>query len=168
MADRLGEKLAALIADLNSLDAANTTGKRHDLANDALACPCDELVGQVEHQNGSTLDSVHEIRVGNDVLGQRDARQVLYILVQAVDQLGELLRLGGQGRLRVVVLAGLGNGVLLLKHPHAHLLLEQVRVLGDVLAHDLGDGGAPVARADDGDAVLLGVHAEGGVACHIA
>ena len=145
VADGLGEQLAALIADLDTLDAADTACERHDLANDALARPRNELVGQVEDQDSRSLNSVDKIRVRNNVLRQRHARQVLDVLVQAVDQLSELLRLGRKLRVGVVVLAVLGDCVLFLKHPHAHLLLEQIRVLGDVLANDFCDGGSPVA-----------------------
>ena len=83
-----------------------------------------------------------QIRDGHDVLRQSDARQILDVLVLLVDHFGEL-------PLRPVLQLD-----RLLVHPHGHLRFD-VREAGAVAPDEGGDGRAPVAAADDTDAVML-------------
>ncbi|KAI7451852.1 Glycerol-3-phosphate dehydrogenase [Hortaea werneckii] len=132
--------LAAGLGHIDTLHAANAAGEGHDVAPEGIAGLGDELVGQVEDEDGGALDGVEQVRVGDDVVGQGDVGQVLDVLMEGVDEGGELLGLAGELVAGVVVLAGLGDLVLLLEHPHLHLLFEDIIVLLAVLGHDLGDG----------------------------
>ena len=77
---------------------------------------------------------------------RRAYRQVLDVLVLGVDDVGQVLAVH-----------------LLLEDPHVHVVLELIGA-EHVAADDLGDRRAPVARADDGDLLLLrgGRAVEGG------
>ena len=79
---------------------------------------------------------------GHDVLGQLDARQVLDVLVLLVDHLGQL-PLGAVLQLD-----------RLLIDPHGNLRFD-VGQPGAVPPDEGGDGRAPVAAADDADAIVL-------------
>lgn len=91
-------------------------------------------MGQVEHQQVGVLGHLDNIRLGPQVLGELDTRKIAHVLVVGVDDLGQVAAVD-----------------LLLKHPHVHIVLEQVRSGGSVFSKDFGDGGAPVAGADYGD-----------------
>jgi hypothetical protein len=52
-----------------------------------------ELMGQVEDQDGRAFNCLLDRGVGDNILGQSDTRQVFEIFVVLVDQFGELLRL---------------------------------------------------------------------------
>ncbi|KAL1835225.1 hypothetical protein VTK73DRAFT_5974 [Phialemonium thermophilum] len=164
LADPLAEEADALVGDVDALDAADAAGEGHDVALELAAHVGDELVRQVEDQDGGVAHGVGQRRVGAHVVGQADALEVLHVLVAGVDDLGELARLVAAGR--VVVRRVAGEDDLLLVDPHLHRLFEDVRVLARVLGDDLGDGGPPVAGADDGDLVPLLVEAEAVGACH--
>ena len=98
---------------------------------------------QDEDEYGRVLARIGEIGVRDDVGRQGDAGQVLDVLVERVEELGELLRLRGELGARVVVAGLLGDGHLLLVHPHVDALFEERRVCGDVLGDKLGHRGAP-------------------------
>src|ERR1700709_2769085 len=93
LAYALGEQLAALVRHRQTLDTTYTARIRHDLALQLIARLANELMWQVEDQYTRILDRIYHVWVGNDVLRQRDVGEVLRVLVQAVDQLGELPRL---------------------------------------------------------------------------
>ena len=79
---------------------------------------------------------------GHDILGQLDARQILDILVLLVDDLGQL------------ALGAILQLDHLLVHPHGNLRFD-VRQTGAVASDEGGDGRAPVAAADDANAIVL-------------
>lgn len=53
----------------------------------------DELMGQVEDENGRVLDGVVDGGVGDEVVGEGDAGEVFDVFVVVVDDAGELLGL---------------------------------------------------------------------------
>ena len=144
--DPLREQVGTLLVDVDTLDARDGAGIGGDLALDGLAGADDELVRQVEDQDGAVLDGVDQIRVGHEVGGQLDAGQVLDVLMLGVDNLGQVL-----GALAIVD--------LFLEHPHLDRGLEQRGVAGGIFSHDLSNGTSPVlcrhelacARIPDGE-----------------
>lgn len=94
----------------------------------------EELVGDVEDDDVCALDGVEQVWISHQILWQLDVWQVLDVLVLCVDDVGEVLAANG-----------------LLEDPHVDSCGKEILVDGRVLGDDLGDGGAPVTRADDGD-----------------
>lgn len=127
----LGEEVGTFLVDVDTLDAGDGTGVGGDLALDGLARADDELMGQVEDQDGAVLDGIDQIRVGDEVGGQLDAGQVLDVLVLRVDDLGQVL-----GTLAIVD--------FLLKDPHLHGGLEDGGVGCGIFSHDFGNSTSPV------------------------
>ena len=155
LADVVGNKLNLVVGDRDTLDAADAASIWRNVILDLPADVANELVGKVEDKDARVLDGVYQRGVGDNVVRQRDAREVLDVLVVCVDDMGELLGLlADRG---IEVLGVLGEGDVLLVNPHLDILLEGIGVLGAVLSNELGHGGAPVTGTDDGNLVLLGV-----------
>ena len=143
VANGLGEQMRTLLVHINTLDAGDTTGEGQDLALDLLAGLDDELVRQVEHQDGAILDGIDDVGVCDQVGWQVDTRKVLDVLMGLVDDLCQGLRALAERRGRVVVTRVLGDLNLFLEHPHLDLLLEERRVAGSIFSDDLGDSASP-------------------------
>lgn len=105
----------------------------------------DELVRHVEDEDCGVSDGVGQGGIGNEVVGELDTGEVLYIFVQDVDEVGELLGGLAEGGVGIVVLGVFGHGDLFFVYPHLHLFFEQVGICACVLGDDFGDCGAPTA-----------------------
>lgn len=147
-ADGFGEQRDIGAGHVHALDAGDPARVGQDGAGHVEAELVDELVGQVEDQDGGVLDRGAEGGVGVQVGGQGDVGQVFDVLVVVVDQIGEFLRGGGVGGARVgFVVGGAGEeGERFFVDPHLDQRVEQGRVGRRVFGDDFGDGGAPDER----------------------
>ncbi|KAI6750939.1 hypothetical protein HG530_014389 [Fusarium avenaceum] len=71
--DHLDVEADAVISNIDTLDTADSASVRKDVSVDLLADVCDELVGEVEDEDGGVLDSVADVGVGDEIGGQSDA-----------------------------------------------------------------------------------------------
>merc|ERR1719364_383792 len=134
--DEVGDEDGAAVLELDALDEgdrAAALGHTRHLRADAP----EELVGQHEDEQRGSLHGVREVGVGDDVVRELDARQVLDVLVLGVDDVGQVLAVDA-----------------LLEDPHGHLVVELVAI-EHVAPDNLGDGRAPVARANDANLLFL-------------
>ena len=95
---------------LSHLDQGQPYSSWLDFPNQPCTGSPDELVRQDEDQDVSFCSSICYVRDGNDVLGESSAREVLDVLMVSVDDLGQLTTID-----------------LVLKDPHADILLKSVR-----------------------------------------
>jgi hypothetical protein len=70
------------------------------------------------------LDGVGQGGIGDEVVGELDAWEVLYVFVQVVDEVGELLGGLAEEGVRVVVRGVFGHGHFFFVYPHLHLFFE--------------------------------------------
>lgn len=101
-----------------------------------------KLMRKDKDEQRGLIACLGQVGDGHDILRQLDSRQILDILVLLVDDLREL---------------ALGTVLQLdhlLVHPHGNLRFD-VRQSGAVASDEGGDRRAPVAAADDADAIVL-------------
>lgn len=139
-ADGFGKEADAGLGDVDAFDAGDAAGKGDNFAGEGGAGAGDELVGQVEDEEGGVFDGVDEGRVGYEVWRERDVWEVFDVFVFCIDDGGEFLRLGG---FCIVVFRVFWYGDLFFKHPHLHIELVDVWVSFCVFSHNLGDCGTP-------------------------
>ena len=142
-ADGFGEETYAGGGDVDAFDAGDAAGVGQDVAFHLVAEAADELVREVEDEDGGVFDGILEGRVGDKVMREGNVRQVFDVLMEVVDEFRELLRLRRQLGGGVVIFRTLRHGCLFFKHPHLHFGLEEVRVGCGVFGDDLGYGRPP-------------------------
>ena len=96
----------------------------------------DELMWHVEDQDRRIFHCVDQRRIGHKVVRQADTRKVLYVLVEVIDEVGELLRRLAKWRFRIIEFRVLWHRHFFLIYPHLHLLFKQVRICLGVLRYD--------------------------------
>ena len=142
-ADHLREERDGARRNVHALDARDAAGVGQDVALHLGAEVRDELVRQVEDEDGGVAHGVDEGRVGDEVGGQGNGGQILDVFVERVDEGGELLGLGAELRRGIVMLGVFGEADGLFENPHLDGGLEEVAMLRRVFSDDLGDGRAP-------------------------
>lgn len=101
----------------------------------------DELVREVEDEDRGVLDGSSHVWVRDDIARQRDAREVLDVLVDTVYDVRQLVLLVAKG---LAVRRVFRDGHLLFEYPHLHLFFEDIGMLARVFGQDFGDRRSPV------------------------
>lgn len=142
--DELREERDPPVRDLDALDARDGARVRQVVALHLLERLVDELVRQVEDQDRGVFDGIAQVRVGDHVVRQRDPREVLDVLVDAVDDIRQLVCLVAEG---LPVRRVVWDGHVLFENPHLHLFFEDIGMLARVFGEDFGDRRPPASSA---------------------